>query len=58
MKEIFTAGYPRSGSTWLNRLLGDLLDSPLQVPNTPSAELEYFGPGRDGGCSYTVTPAT
>lgn len=26
---IYVAGYPRSGTTWLSRLLGDLLDSPV-----------------------------
>jgi hypothetical protein len=49
MKQIFTAGWPRSGNTWLNRLLGDLLNSPLQIPGDPNAPLEHFGPGRDGG---------
>jgi hypothetical protein len=28
-QDIFVAGHPRSGNTWLNRLLSDLLDSPL-----------------------------
>ena len=28
-REIVVIGYPRSGNTWLSRLLGDLLDSPV-----------------------------
>lgn len=30
-EEIFVVGYPKSGNTWLSRLLGDLLDSPVQA---------------------------
>lgn len=29
MKRIFVAGYPKSGNTWLCRLLGQLLDAPV-----------------------------
>ena len=29
VKEIVVLGYPRSGNTWLSRILGDLLDSPV-----------------------------
>jgi len=28
--EIFVVGYPKSGNTWLSRLLGDALDSPVK----------------------------
>ena len=28
-KQVVVAGYPRSGNTWLARLLGDVLDSPV-----------------------------
>lgn len=28
-KDIYVVGYPRSGSTWTSRLLGDLLNSPV-----------------------------
>ncbi len=41
MSEIYTASYPRSGATWLNRLLSDLLKSPLQA--TPEEDPEWFG---------------
>lgn len=44
--EIFTSGHPRSGNTWLNRLLSDLLSSPMQT--LPGAVIEYFGKKRDG----------
>lgn len=38
MVEIFTTGFPRSGSTWLDRLLSDLLSAPLQ--SLPDSEME------------------
>lgn len=44
--EIFTTGFPRSGNTWLNRLLSDLLSSPMQTK--PNEEIEYFGAKRNG----------
>jgi hypothetical protein len=28
-KDVLVIGYPRSGNTWLSRLLGDMLDSPV-----------------------------
>lgn len=35
-KEIFITGYPRSGNTWMNRMLCDLFNAPLQnLPNNP-----------------------
>ena len=49
LKELYVVGRPRSGTVWLNLLLADALDSPLQV-RSPNAEAPaYFGPGRDGG---------
>lgn len=45
-EEIFVTSYPRSGNTWLNRLLADLLRSPLQ--NEPKMTSVWFGPRRDG----------
>ncbi len=49
LKELYVVGRPRSGTVWLNRLVADALDSPLQV-RSPNAEAPiYFGPGRDGG---------
>ena len=35
LTEIFTAGFPRSGNTWLNRLLSDLFSAPQQ--DTPES---------------------
>lgn len=29
-KDLYTVGFPRSGNTWLSRLLGDALNSPVQ----------------------------
>ena len=39
MIELFIAGYPRSGNTWLNRTLCDLMNAPLQ--NLPNTEMEW-----------------
>lgn len=30
MSDIFVVGYPKSGNTWLSRLLGDVLNCPIQ----------------------------
>lgn len=48
-KEIYIASAPRSGNTWLSRLLGDALDSPLLANGRDGLDApEYFGEGRDG----------
>jgi hypothetical protein len=44
--EIYVTSYPRSGNTWLNKLLCDLLRSPLK--DTPEMAPAWFGPHRDG----------
>ncbi len=49
LKEIFIVGRPRSGTVWLNRLLADALNSPLEAPGNMADPAEYQGPGRDGG---------
>ena len=44
--EIFTVGYPRSGNTWLGRLLSDLLNCPWQeIPEHP---ILYYGSHQNG----------
>lgn len=49
-KHIYVTGQPRSGTTWLERMLGDVLDSPLVAHQRRGIdEPEYFGEGRDGG---------
>lgn len=45
-QEIFTTGHPRSGNTWIGRLLADLLNSPLQAQ--PGEEIQFHGSGMDG----------
>jgi hypothetical protein len=45
--EIFTTGFPRCGNTWLDRLLSDMLRSPLQP--IPNEQIEYFGPSPHDG---------
>ena len=44
--EVYTTGFPRSGNTWLDRLLSDLLSAPLQTK--PKEVIEFFGAKRDG----------
>lgn len=39
-ESIFVTGYPRSGNTWVNRLLGALLEAPLQPD--PGMPIEAF----------------
>jgi hypothetical protein len=50
-EEVFTTGFPRSGNTWLNRLLSDLLSSAMQTK--PKEKIEYFGPDPHNG-DYVV----
>jgi hypothetical protein len=49
-KTIYVAGYPKSGTTWLTRLLGDALDSPTgaSVPEEDAAEPASGGHDRPG----------
>jgi hypothetical protein len=48
--EVFTTGFPRSGNTWLNRLLSDMLGAALQTK--PGEVIEYFGANHSG--NYVV----
>jgi hypothetical protein len=50
-KDVLVIGFPRSGNTWLSRLLGDILDSPVTGWESahPLAEEGLDRPG-----SYTV----
>lgn len=43
---IWTTGHPRSGNTWVNRLLSDALNSALQVQ--PGYDVQYWGNRWDG----------
>lgn len=47
---IYVAGYPKSGCTWLTRLLGDALDSPTGgcMPKEDHKELATEGQDRPG----------
>lgn len=38
---VYVTGHPRSGNTWLNRLLSDILSSPMQAE--PGRVVEWFG---------------
>ena len=49
LTEIYVVGRPRSGTVWLNRLLADALNSPMEAPGDMADPPEYHGPGRDGG---------
>jgi hypothetical protein len=50
MRTIYVAGYPRSGTTWLTRLLGDVLNCPTgsTLPKYDSVEPATEGQGRPG----------
>lgn len=49
-KPIYVAGYPRSGTTWLTRLLGDALDCPTggSMPSEDGREPATEGRDRPG----------
>lgn len=51
---IYVAGYPKSGTTWLTRLLGDVLNSPTGgcMPSEDASEVATGGQYRSG--SYIV----
>lgn len=46
-KPIYVVGYPKSGNTWLSRLLGDALDSPI-ISGEDNPALADEGFSRDG----------
>ena len=50
MKTIYTLSYPKSGTTWLARLLGDALNSPVGgvVPSEDTACIATEGQDRPG----------
>jgi len=49
---VFVTGYPRSGNTWVNRLLSDLLDSPMTTPAPNAENATKFCKTGNGG--YTI----
>lgn len=50
MKTIYVLGYPKSGTTWLARLLGDALNSPVggMRPDNDAGCIATEGQGRPG----------
>jgi Sulfotransferase domain len=50
MRTIFVLGFPKSGTTWLARLLGDILDSPVgsAYSDSDSKCIATEGQGRSG----------
>jgi len=50
MSDIIVAGYPKSGTTWLTRLLGDVLDSPTggSIASEDANEVATEGQERPG----------
>lgn len=54
MKTIYVAGYPRSGTTWLTRLLGDALNCPTGGPLPKDDEIEPATEGRNRPGLYVV----
>ena len=56
MKEILVVGYPRSGNTWVARLLGEILQCPVQGP--PGHENKsYAYEGQDRESDWRVVQA-
>jgi hypothetical protein len=51
-KEIFTTGYPKSGNTWLWRLLCEIFDAPLQ--NNDNLPITYIFPKERDREKYVV----
>ncbi len=51
-KNIYVVGYPRSGHTWLQRLLSDCLGWPVQ--NWPEDTPEWWGPEKKLGMPCIV----
>lgn len=51
MTTVYVIGYPKSGTTWLARLLGDVLDSPVGSTHLPgnATAIATEGQGRQGG---------
>lgn len=46
---VYTTGFPRSGSTWLDRLLSDLLDAPIcTLDDSLPTEYKFCKTGRSG----------
>lgn len=54
MRTIYVAGYPRSGTTWLTRLLGDALNCPTGGPLPEMDAIEPATEGRDRPGPYVV----
>lgn len=38
---VFVTGFPRSGNTWLNRILSYLLDAPIGIPGVEETEWKF-----------------
>lgn len=47
--DIYTTGFPRSGTWWCTRLLSDLLDSPIKTLPPDNVTVSDFCPTCDGG---------
>ena len=53
MNEIIVTGYPKSGNTWLSRLLGDILNSPVTGRDDYEA-VPISQEGLDRSGDYTI----
>lgn len=54
MSDIYVISYPKSGSTWLARLLGDVLDSPTGQNWKPGSDKAFATEGQDRKGLYYV----
>lgn len=53
-KTIYVAGYPKSGTTWLTRLLGDALDCPTGGSTPKQDKTEPATEGKDRPGEYII----
>lgn len=54
MTDIFCIGYPKVGTTWLCRLLGDALNSPVGAAHRPDSHQAIATEGKDRPGDYYI----
>lgn len=54
MTDIFVIGYPKVGGSWLCRLLGDILNSPVGCAYRPDTDKEVAAEGQDRKGDYYI----